>query len=461
MRHSASDCICARLVDPSGTIGSEVKAERMDKEADSEVERSTARLRVLAQISRSFALVATDAARLIEAVARTTADLVGDGCLVTLIEDDRETLVNAANAHRDPSLEIDYRAYLASIGIAKTTSDAIAAQVARTGEPILVNEIDPAEMVARTEGRLKALVGRLNVHSYAVVPIRARDVLIGTLSLVRSRAGVGYSHEDVVMLQDIADRAGLAIENARLYAELEDRVRARTVELQLMNEQLGMLNDDLKAFNHSVAHDLRAPLRAIDGFSRIVVEEYGSMLPSAGLGYLERVRGATQRMSALIDDLLALFSVTRSALIREAVDVSELASAIIMRLREAEPSRVVDVSIAPGLTVLADPRLVEIALTNLLSNAWKFTSKTVDARIQVGAHTDLEPVALYVQDNGVGFASSQAELLFNVLTRLHANDFTGTGIGLSTVQRVVKRHGGKIWAVGEVNRGATFWFTLS
>jgi signal transduction histidine kinase len=346
------------------------------------------------------------------------------------------------------------------MGLSKTTSLSVSAQVVRTGEPILVSEVDPSALVARTDAPLRAIVQRLNVHSYAVVPIRARGAVIGTLSLLRSRPGVGYTSDDMTMLQDIADRAGLAIENARLYLDLEQRVRERTLELQLMNEQLGSLNEELKAFSYSVAHDLRAPLRSIDGFSRIVLEDFSGLLPVEGVGYLHRVRGSAQRMATLIDDLLALFSVTRVALHRERVNMSAMVGTIVARLREFEPSRTVGVTVEAALSVAADAHLLEIALTNLISNAWKFTSKTTDARIEIGARHDADPTVFYVTDNGIGFAPTQAELLFSVFTRLHADEFAGTGIGLATVQRVVKRHGGKIWALGEPDKGATFWFTL-
>jgi PAS domain S-box-containing protein len=205
-----------------------------------ELRPSIARLRVLAEVSDAFAAAVTSYDLLLEKIARTTADLVGDGCQVLLIAEDGENLVNVASAHREPSLEAYHRAYLAGMGIS-TTSTSVSAKVVRTGEPTLVAEIEPAALVAQTDDALKPLVARLNVHSFAVVPIRARQTIIGTLTLMRCEAGRGYTFDDLMLLQDMADRAGLAIANARLYDELERRVRQRTAALEAANEALGQL----------------------------------------------------------------------------------------------------------------------------------------------------------------------------------------------------------------------------
>ncbi len=300
--------------------------------SSAEVFRSNARLRVLAEVSHAFAMVATDYPLLLQRIARTTADLVGDGCIVTLIGADGESMVNAANAHREPALEADYTAYLAGIGVSKTTSASVSAVVARTGQPKLVPDIDPGTLVAQSDEALKPLVARLNVHSFAVVPIRARQTIIGTLSLVRSGPGRGYTPEDLTLLQDLADRAGLAIQTARLYDDLERRVRQRTAELEAVNTEL-------EAFTYSVAHDLRAPLRSIDGFIQALLEEHSSKLDAAGQKYIRHVRESVQQMAQLIDDLLNLSRVTRSELRREPIDLTALARKAVANLQLAEPAR--------------------------------------------------------------------------------------------------------------------------
>ncbi|HXI59570.1 MAG TPA: ATP-binding protein [Polyangia bacterium] len=413
-----------------------------------------ARLRVLAEVSNAFAMVATDYRLLLDEIAKTTAYLVGDGCQVTLIEADGETLFNAASAHRDPQLESVYKSYLAGVGVAKTTSQSVSAIVARTGQPKLVADISPASVAAQSDDALRPLVARLNVHSFVVVPIRARGTVIGTLSLMRSGPGRGYTGDDLILLQDLADRSGLAIENARLYDQLERRVRQRTAELEAVNQ-------DLEAFSYSVAHDLRAPLRSIDGFSRAVLDEYAERLDDTGREHLKRVVGAAQHMGQLIDGLLDLSRVSRADLRRERVDLSALARDVGARLAHAHPHRTVEFTVEPGLQANADRRLAEVVLTNLIGNAWKFTGDRASARIRLGARPGGHPRVFFVRDNGAGFPMAQADRLFGVFQRLHGDDeFEGTGIGLATVHRIVRRHGGRIWAESEVGVGATFFFIL-
>jgi signal transduction histidine kinase len=235
---------------------------------------------------------------------------------------------------------------------------------------------------------------------------------------------------------------------------LERRVAERTAQLKKANEEL-------ESFSYSVSHDLRAPLRAIDGFSQALVEDYASQLDAKGREHLQRVRNAAQRMGDLIDDLLELSRVGRSELRRQSVNLSELATAVVAELRTREPERQVEVEIDEGLTAAADRRLIRIVFDNLLGNAWKFTARVAPARIEFRSrHTDAGPVYL-VRDNGAGFDMTYAEKLFRPFQRLHlVTDFPGTGIGLATVSRVIDRHGGRVWAEGTVGGGATLYFTL-
>ncbi len=241
---------------------------------------------------------------------------------------------------------------------------------------------------------------------------------------------------------------------SKLNTELEERVHHRTVELESSNKEL-------EAFCHSVSHDLRAPLRSIDGFSLALLEDHGDRLGDDGKAHLQRVRAATVRMGTLIDDLLDLSRITRSEMHREQVDLSQLAGTISSELRGAQPDRNVEFAIASGLQVKGDLRLIRIALQNLLGNSWKFTSKRDHARIEFGRAQTNGTSSFFVADNGAGFDPSYAARLFGAFQRLHAAaDFPGTGVGLATVQRIVHRHGGEIWASSAVNEGATFFFTL-
>ena len=411
------------------------------------------RLRVLASVSHAFAMVATDYGALLQLIARSTADFIGDGCLVTMVDGDY--LQNTANAHRDPALEADYATFTANVRLLLANSASVSAQVARSGVPKLAFEISPEAVAAASETSVRPIARRLNVHSYAVVPIRVRGTILGTLSALRSGPGRGYTHEDVLLLQDLADRAGLAIENARLYHDLEERVRTRTLELEATNREL-------EAFSYSIAHDLRAPLRTIQSFSRALIEDHAAQLDAPGMSYLERVLGASRHMSTLIDDLLDLSRVTSADLVRQRTNVTALAEAVIARLRANDPERDVEVVVQPDLFAYADPRLLEIVLANLLGNAWKFTSKRPRGRIRVTAqHLGSRPIEFSITDDGAGFEPTAASAMFRVFQRFHlASDFEGTGIGLATVQRILTRHGGQIRATGAVDRGATFTFTL-
>jgi len=299
-----------------------------------------------------------------------------------------------------------------------------------------------------------------DTRSEVALPLISRGQRIGALTF-QSTAEAAFTDSDLAILSVMAEQLAVAIENTRLYeqvqqhaAHLEKRVAERTAELTAVNKEL-------EAFAYSVSHDLRAPLRAIDGFSQALLEDYASSLDAAGLDYLHRVRTATRRMGQLISDLLKLSRLTRGEMHRERVDLSTLASEVLTDLATLQPERQLDCIIAPGLAVEGDIRLLRVALENLLGNAWKFTSKLPLAQIEFGqTEIDGERV-FFVRDNGAGFDMTYVDKLFGAFQRLHAvNEFEGTGIGLATVQRVIHRHGGRIWAEGKVEQGATFYFTL-
>jgi light-regulated signal transduction histidine kinase (bacteriophytochrome) len=249
-------------------------------------------------------------------------------------------------------------------------------------------------------------------------------------------------------------------------------VRSRTLavraskDLEDANRELEGTNRELEAFSYSVSHDLRAPLRTIDGFSQILQEDYERALDDEGVDYLGRVRAASKHMATLIDDLLDLSRVGRRPLRREPVDLARLASGIIEDLRAAEPGREVEFVSGENIMAWGDVSLLKVALENLLGNAWKFTARQEEARIEFGADSRPRPGFLapvyYVRDNGAGFDQAYADKLFGAFQRLHGQDeFEGTGIGLATVARIVHRHGGRVWAEGRVGGGATFYFTLA
>ena len=247
----------------------------------------------------------------------------------------------------------------------------------------------------------------------------------------------------------------------RGYREANEHLLSLNEELKQAKTAMEAANRELEAFSYSVAHDLRAPLRGLDGFSMALLEDYGDRLDAEGKQYLRNLRESAQHMAALIDDLLSLSRVTRSEFRREDVDLTEIAHKVVARLRRANPERKVDFHAASGLLVSGDERMMTIALENLLDNAWKFTGKRDEAKIRLELAEQGDHPVFAIRDNGAGFDMAYASKLFGVFQRLHSTaEFEGTGIGLATVQRVIRRHGGRIWAEGKVDQGATFFFTL-
>jgi PAS domain S-box-containing protein len=304
-------------------------------------------------------------------------------------------------------------------------------------------------------------------RSSAAFPIREQGELVGTINFYAPEPHF-FPASAIALLDDLSQDISFALDALR---EKERRQLAES-ELQQLNEQLESrvvertraledANNELESFSYSVSHDLRAPLRSIDGFSQILLRRYHEQLDDTGRDYLERVRRASQRMGQLIDDLLALSRVTRGTLRRENVDLSLLARQVIDELARAEPERLVRVSIQPGLRTYGDPGLLRVALDNLLGNAWKFTRHTAAAEIDFSCQGSVGQEVYVVRDNGAGFDPAYAKKLFQVFQRLHGQEeFEGTGIGLATVQRVIRRHLGRVWAEAAPGQGARLYFTL-
>jgi PAS domain S-box-containing protein len=333
----------------------------------------------------------------------------------------------------------------------------------RTAEHVLCQDIqnDP-KMLQWREAAIKR-----GYHSSGAFPIHEAGEAVGSIN-VYALDGYFFSPDIVELMLELSADVSFALDvfSEKKRRELaEDELRQLNLELerrvQERTHQLEVANGELEAFSYSVSHDLRAPLRSIDGFSQILLKKYQTQFDATGSDYLQRVRRASQRMGLLIDDLLQLSRVARGALKRELIDVSAIAESVADELRKANPERQVEFVLQQGLSAYADPGLMRVVMDNLLGNAWKFTGKKADAKIEFGQCDRDGESTFYIRDNGDGFNMAYAHKLFGAFQRLHgATEFEGTGIGLATVRRIIHRHHGKVWAEGKEGMGATFYFTL-
>lgn len=314
-----------------------------------------------------------------------------------------------------------------------------------------------AEVVRTSEVRVTAAasLALADIPLAIAVPLVHEESVLGVLLL-------GVRDEPDSRTRDLLGRARSTLGIAFRVAQSREHAQALLIETQRQALAAETANQELESFSYSVSHDLRAPLRGIDGFSQALLEDEADRLSPDGHSYLRRIRAAAQRMAELIDDLLRLSRVSRGDFRKANIDLSALATSVIADLRRAQPERTVDIVVQEEVTAFADARLIRVALENLLGNAWKFTSKVEGARIEFGTRRDDDGQLVYfVRDNGAGFDMKYADRLFGAFQRLHAEkEFPGTGIGLATVQRILLRHGGRIWVDAAVGQGATFQFTL-
>lgn len=318
------------------------------------------------------------------------------------------------------------------------------------GQPVrgLIHGDEPAATAADSESLIDLALrtgsiaseysGRFRQHDGSVLPT---DFIVTPIEPGNAEEGAVLVFSDLTELQ-------------RLNESLEQKVAERTAELTAANAEL-------ESFSYSVSHDLRGPLRTVNGFSQALLDDYGSRLDQQGRDYIERIIAATGRMGAIIDSLLRLSRVTRSELVRHRVDISQVASAVGREMERRHPGRKVDFRVAEGLAAEADARLVETVLEDLLDNAWKYTARTAAPVVEVGAVLTEGGKAFFVRDNGIGFDPQYSDRLFRPFEKIHLGaEFGGYGVGLAIVHRIISRHGGRIWAEGAVGRGATFYFTL-
>ena len=441
------------LLTGSEERGEEVRA--LDAGADAFVRKDESLVLILARLSAMLRSARGQQAE------RETASLSGPKKILAV--DDSETYLQG--------LVEGLRADGYELVLARSGEEALQLLEVQQVDCILLDVIMPGMGGHEACRRIKHVPGLRDIPILMLTAVEDRDAMIQGLTAGADDYIAKSSDLDVLRARVLAQIRRKQFEDENrlirehlLRAELE-ALEARTARQiaearASLVEQLEAKNEELESFSYSVAHDLRAPLRSIDGFGLILLEDYGDKLDDEGKQCLSYVRESAQQMARLIDDLLALSRVTRGEFRRVPVDVSAIARAVAARLAQSAPTRAVEVVIADGLNASGDDGLITIALENLIGNAWKFTRDAAPARIEVGASAD-EPRTFFVRDNGAGFDMAYASKLFGMFQRLHSvKDFEGTGIGLATVHRIVRRHGGRIRAEGAVGRGAAFFFTL-
>ncbi|MGO8799362.1 MAG: response regulator [Roseiarcus sp.] len=442
------------LLTGSEDMGAEIRA--LDAGADAFVRKEDDIAVILARLN---AVMRSSAA---QSQDQGTASLLGPKKILAV--DDSETyLQELARTLRGDGYELV---------LARSGEEALALLAVQPVDCILLDLVMPGIGGQETCRRVKDVPVTRDIPIIMLTAVEDRGAMIQGLGAGADDYIAKSSDFEVLRARVLAQmrRKQFEDENRRireqlLCKELEAAEARAARELALARaslvEELESKNKELEAFSYSVAHDLRAPLRSIDGFSRMLLKDHAGSLDGEGQEYLGYIRESAQRMGRLIDDLLSLSRVIRSEFQRQQVDLTAIASSVAARLRRDNPGREVQVDVAERLMATGDVRLLTVALENLIGNAWKFTGKRADARIEIGVCGEAESRAYLVRDNGAGFDMAYASKLFGVFQRLHSNsEFEGTGIGLATVQRIVHRHGGRIWAEGEVGRGATFFFTL-
>jgi two-component system sensor kinase len=465
-------------------VGDFIKRTRAEEQRDqlliieriarSEAEANSERLAFLGEASTALAS-SLDYETNLMAVAKLAADRLADWCAVDVV-DDNQQFHRVALVHRDPARMEWAREFQKRLP-ARSSAPQGVAHVIRTGKAKIYTDIPDSMLVALAQDAEHfKILQELGLASAMVVPLVARGRSLGAITLASENPARHYTQADLSFAEELARRAALGIDNARLYSEaqnalrevqsktdeitrlnteLEERVRERTAQLEMMFKEL-------EAFTYSISDDMRGPLRAIDGFSRVLMEEYPQKLDSEGKRLLNIIRSNAETMGQLIDGLLAFSHLGRQPLEQSDLPMEELAASVFEELKANVPDRDILLELQSLPPAFGDRGMVRQVLTGLIGNAFKFTRPNPHAVIEIG-HKEgtARQNVYYVRDNGVGFDMQYSNKLFGVFQRLHHPDeFEGTGVGLALVQRIVLRHGGRIWAEGKVNEGATFYFSL-
>ena len=410
----------------------------------------------LAQLSGQVALNVENADSVAEQLARGVGELFGDCCTVLLRDDPASTRLRLSSMwHPVPGLAKAVRE-IYETRAAPSIYD-LAGRVFSVNEFVLIPEVSSGEMDRLFPEAFREIAAAHPIYSWLVVPMRVGDRVEGALTLGRLRPDEPIDAEEAAFVQTLADHASLALCNVRLQRH-ERQARA---EAEARTAELATACQELEAFSYAVAHDLRGPTRTIEGLTEVFLADHGDGLPEEGLKLIGRIVASSRHMAAVIDDLMTLSGVSRRELTRRPVRLSDLARAILSELQLKEPDRVVSTRVDACAPFDADAGLMHLAFENLLNNAWKFTRGREHAMIDVLIHESEVGLELEFRDNGAGFDMAYAAKLFTPFERLHRrSEFEGTGIGLATVDRIVRRHGGSIRGEAVVGHGARFFIAL-
>lgn len=402
-------------------------------------------LAILKEVSNAI-VSELDLRRVLELVAERAREIISaDTVLVPMISSDRREYryVAASGKHAEEILYTRLPIHVGMCGWVLTHET-----------PLLYGADTPFALDESTrweQGQASALL----------VPLFGRNRIIGGLSALGKAGGGSFTASDLDLMTLFANQVSIAIENASLVEDLRNALETLEQRVEARTEELTAINRELESFCYSASHDLRSPLRGIDGFSQILMDEYPQLLDGPAREHLQRIREGAQRMGQIIDDLLRISGIVRSDMRSDPVDLSAIAHRLIARYRVEDPGRQVSVEVQPDLCCQGDPAMLEEALDNLIGNAWKFTGRKEDASICFGSRVENNERVLFVRDNGCGFNMKYQDQLFRPFQRLHSHhDYPGSGIGLAIAERIVKRHGGRIWAVSVPDQGTSLLFTL-